>query len=268
MKCLRQPPPNGWQRCPAAGQRRKRAAPLVKSRTPVSGRGGAPSLEGSPEIRVRHHRGEGPNGAGRPRWSSTPSVAQAQEGAVTGRRARYRDLSVAQIAHKLGYVFKAPAHALCPHVHDELALAGQPGKKPEEMNWHPRSVQIVNWRGWRNTRPWRCRLAAKTRQHRGPCWQALAHLAMTSRQPGRLQNYISFMKPSANSRFRSLLFITHDVDLAVAYSNRCCWSTRADGLRRKSHEVLKDQETPDGIRWCPPRCCAPTWIFTRARAGS
>ena len=135
-------------------------------------------------------------------------------------------LSVAQIASQLGYVFQSPSHMLfAPTVHEELAFGpSNLGHKPEEIKKNVQdAIEIVHMTGMEQNPP----LALSFGQQKRVSIAAI--LAMRSRilvmdEPTAGQdykNYLDFMDAILQlPNFESILFITHDIDLAVIYANR------------------------------------------------
>ena len=174
----------------------------------------------------------GPNGAGK-----TTLVKQAigllkpQEGTVRVQGQDTRRMSTAQVARTLGYVFQSPTHMLfAPTVREELAFG------PRNLHFDEQVVQanveqamdILNLRGLEEYPP----LALSFGQQKRVTIAAV--LAMQSRilamdEPTAGQdyrNYTNFMnsilalRAEREDLFSAILFITHDLDLAVGYANR------------------------------------------------
>jgi energy-coupling factor transport system ATP-binding protein len=135
-------------------------------------------------------------------------------------------MSVAEVAKMLGYVFQSPSHMLfAPTVYEELAFG------PTNLN-HPadqiekevkEAIEIVNLSGREKEPP----LALSFGQQKRVSIAAV--LAMRSRilvmdEPTAgqdYQNYMDFMDAIVQlPNFEAILFITHDIDLAVIYANR------------------------------------------------
>jgi energy-coupling factor transport system ATP-binding protein len=158
-----------------------------------------------------------------------------------------KDLSVAQIASTLGYVFQSPSHMLfAPTVREELAFGPKNLKhKPDVINQEvEEAIGIVHLSDQLESPP----LALSFGQQKRVSISAI--LAMRSRilvmdEPTAGQdykNYLDFMDAILQlPNFESILFITHDVDLAVIYANRVLLVNNgqvvADG---KPGEVLAD----------------------------
>jgi energy-coupling factor transport system ATP-binding protein len=169
----------------------------------------------------------GPNGAGKTTLvKHAIGLLKPREGRVRLEGKDTRELSVAQIAHVIGYVFQSPSHMLfAPTVHDELAFG------PKNLGYDQttieegvtQAVDILNLGGLENYSP----LALSFGQQKRVSIAAI--LAMRSRvlvmdEPNAGQdykNYMAFMDAILQlPYFDAILFITHDVDLAVCYANR------------------------------------------------
>ena len=159
-----------------------------------------------------------------------------------------RQMSVAQAAHTVGYVFQSPSHMLfAPTVKEELAFGPKNLKMPDpdiekNIQW---AIETVHLSDELQTPP----LALSFGQQKRISIAAV--LAMRSRilvmdEPTAGQdywNYTAFMDSILQMPgFDSILFITHDVDLAVVYANRILLvydgQLMADGT---PYEVLKDE---------------------------
>jgi energy-coupling factor transport system ATP-binding protein len=160
-----------------------------------------------------------------------------------------RQISVAQAAHTVGYVFQSPTQMLfAPTVKEELAFGPKNLKIPDDqieknIQW---AIETVHLPEELQTPP----LALSFGQQKRISIAAI--LAMRSRilmmdEPTAGQdywNYMAFMDGILQMPgFDSILFITHDVDLAVVYANRVLLvyggELVADGT---PFEVLKDEK--------------------------
>jgi energy-coupling factor transport system ATP-binding protein len=170
-----------------------------------------------PTVRARH--------AGQARhWLPWPSAGRVL---VDGRDTR--ELSVAQVASTLGYVFQSPSHMLfAPTVREELAFGpANLGHTPDRIQKEVQeALSIVNLTGLEADPP----LALSFGQQKRVSIAAI--LAMRSRilvmdEPTAGQdyrNYMGFMDSIlSDARLEAVLFITHDVDLAVVCAAGCCW---------------------------------------------
>jgi len=197
---------------------------------------------------------------------------------VAGRDTR--EASVAEIASTLGYVFQSPSHMLfAPTVHEELAFGPGNLKHPkEEIEKEVKeALTIVNLTEWEQDPP----LALSFGQQKRVSIAAI--LAMRSRilvmdEPTAgqdYQNYMNFMDAILQlPGFEAVMFITHDVDLAVIYANRVMLVADgrlvADG---SPHEVLRDFSRLESCRVIPSSLLAlnverypQTGRFLRAEA--
>jgi len=223
----------------------------------------------------------GPNGAGKTTFvKHAIGLLKPKAGRVLVDGRDTHEASVAQIASTLGYVFQSPSHMLfAPTVGEELAFGpknlGHPveniGKEVKE------ALQIVNLVDKEKDPP----LALSFGQQKRVSIAAI--LAMRSRilvmdEPTAgqdYQNYMSFMDAILQlPGFEAILFITHDVDLAVIYANRVLLvadgKVVADG---SPHEVLADRARLEACRLVPTSLLAEnlkawprTHSFLRAEA--
>lgn len=169
-----------------------------------------------------------------------------------------RQTTVAQSAHTVGYVFQSPTQMLfAPTVAEELAFGplnlGRSSAQIEpDVRW---AIQTVHLESELQTPP----LALSFGQQKRVSIAAV--LAMRSRilmmdEPTAGQdywNYLAFMDAILQMPgFDAVLFITHDVDLAVIYANRILLVYNgclvADG---PPQEVLKDEERLRSCRVLP-----------------
>jgi energy-coupling factor transport system ATP-binding protein len=199
----------------------------------------------------------GPNGAGKSTMvKHAIGLLKPTNGRVLVEGRDTREMSVAQIAHSLGFVFQSPTHMLyAPTVREELEFG------PKNLNMDslsiPRlvseSISTVNLKGFEEYPPLGLSFGQQKRT------TIAAVLAMQSKiivldEPTAGQdysNYTHFMdamcRPANGARslvaenFAATLFITHDLDLAVTYANRVLLfgdqRIVADG---KPEEVLRD----------------------------
>ncbi len=193
------------------------------------------------DINLQVRRGDliavlGPNGAGKSTLvKHAIGLLKPTRGRVLVQGKDTRSLSVAQIAHTLGYAFQSPAHMLfAPTVRDELAFG------PRNLDFSPSTIEAavteavaaLNLQGLESYSP----LALSFGQQKRTTIASV--LAMHSRilildEPTAGQdyaNYTRFMETLCGavgsgasfltSRFDATLFITHDLDLAIGYANR------------------------------------------------
>lgn len=169
----------------------------------------------------------GPNGAGKTTLvKHAIGLLKPTAGRVLVRGQDTRQLSVAQIANTLGYVFQSPSHMLfAPTVREELAFGPTNlGHSPQVIEQEVKeALEIVNLSGMEADPPLSLSFGQQKRI------SIAAILAMRSRvlvmdEPTAGQdyaNYRSFMDSIVQlPGFEAIVFITHDVDLAVLYANR------------------------------------------------
>ena len=168
------------------------------------------------------------------------------------------DLSVAEIANTLGYVFQSPSHMLfAPTVQEELSFGPKNlGHSKEDIEKEvSEAINIVNLSGLEEYPP----LALSFGQQKRVSIAAILSmqsriLVMDEPTAGQdYQNYLNFMDSIVQlPGFESILFITHDIDLAVIYANRVLLVNQgrvvADG---EPAEVLKDFELLKECRVVP-----------------
>jgi len=169
----------------------------------------------------------GPNGAGKTTLvKHAIGLLKPKSGQVLVDGRDTRQLSVAQVAATLGYVFQSPSHMLfAPTVYEELAFGPRNlHHPPQEIEKEVQeAIQIVHLDGLEKDPP----LALSFGQQKRVSIAAI--LAMRSRilvmdEPTAGQdyrNYMDFMDAILQMPgFEAVLFITHDIDLAVIYANR------------------------------------------------
>jgi energy-coupling factor transport system ATP-binding protein len=215
-------------------------------------------------INIKINRGDviavlGPNGAGKTTFvKHAIGLLKPKTGRVLVNGRDTKEASVAQIAGTLGYVFQSPSHMLfAPTVHEELAFG------PSNLN-HPKdqieqevkeALKIVNLADKEQDPP----LALSFGQQKRVSIAAI--LAMRSRilimdEPTAGQDYMNYMNFMDSilqmPGFEAILFITHDVDLAVIYANRVLLIADgrliADGTPQ---EVLRDFDRLETCRLVP-----------------
>lgn len=169
----------------------------------------------------------GPNGAGKTTLvKHAIGLLKPRHGRVLVEGRDTRAMSVAQIAHTLGYVFQSPSHMLfAPTVQEELAFGPRNlgYSEPEIADGVAGAIETVNLKGLENYPP----LALSFGQQKRVSIAAI--LAMRSKilvmdEPTAGQdywNYMAFMESILQMPgFAAVLFITHDLDLAICYANR------------------------------------------------
>lgn len=169
----------------------------------------------------------GPNGAGKTTLvKHAIGLLKPKAGKVLVEGKNTHDISVAQIANTLGYVFQSPSHMLfAPTVKQELEFGPTNLKHSADAiaaNVN-RAIEIVHMQGMDEYAP----LALSFGQQKRISIASV--LAMTSKilvmdEPTAGQdykNYMDFMDSIMQlPNFDAILFITHDIDLALIYANR------------------------------------------------
>lgn len=201
----------------------------------------------------------GANGAGKTTFvKHAIGLLKPKSGRVLVNGRDTHQASVAEIAGTLGYVFQSPSHMLfAPTVHEELSFGPRNLKHSQEQieTEVKEALQIVNLADKEKDPP----LALSFGQQKRVSIAAI--LAMRSRilvmdEPTAgqdYQNYMNFMDAILQMPgFEAILFITHDVDLAVIYANRILMIADgrlvADG---KPQDVLRDLDRLRANRLVP-----------------
>jgi energy-coupling factor transporter ATP-binding protein EcfA2 len=207
------------------------------------------------DVNLSVHAGDviavlGANGAGKTTLvKHAIGLLKPKQGQVLLEGTDTRKLSVAQIAHSIGYVFQSPSHMLfAPTVREELAFGPHNLGIDQETTEHSidEALDILNLNGLEDYPPLGLSFGQQKRVSIG------AILAMRSKilvmdEPTAGQdykNYMAFMNAILRlPNFAAILFITHDVDMAVCFANRVILvregSIAADG---PPEEVLADFE--------------------------
>jgi energy-coupling factor transporter ATP-binding protein EcfA2 len=184
------------------------------------------------DVNLTIHRGDiiavlGPNGAGKTTLvKHAIGLLKPTAGRVLVEGVDTHELSVAEIAKTLGYVFQSPSHMLfAPTVRKELAFG------PENLGYDEttidgsvsEAVRILNLSGLEEYPP----LALSFGQQKRVSIAAIMSmrsrvLVMDEPTAGQdYKNYMVFMDAILQlPNFEAILFITHDIDLAVCYANR------------------------------------------------
>ncbi|HIE39711.1 MAG TPA: energy-coupling factor ABC transporter ATP-binding protein [Anaerolineales bacterium] len=204
--------------------------PLVKFEDVSFAYGDGPEVLHDVSLTIR--RGDiiavlGPNGAGKTTLvKHAIGLLKPRQGRVLVEGRDTREISVAQIAHTLGYVFQSPSHMLfAATVREELAFGPRNlgYGEPEIAAGVEGAIDTVNLRGLEEYPP----LALSFGQQKRVSIAAI--LAMRSKilvmdEPTSGQdywNYMAFMNGILQMPgFAAVLFITHDLDLAICYANR------------------------------------------------
>jgi energy-coupling factor transporter ATP-binding protein EcfA2 len=169
----------------------------------------------------------GPNGAGKTTLvKHAIGLLKPTRGQVLVNGRDTRQVSVAQVARTLGYVFQSPTHMLfAPSVREELAFGPRNLEMPpaEVEDRVAQAVRTVNLSGLEDYPP----LALSFGQQKRVSIASVVAmgsriLAMDEPTAGQdYRNYMTFMDAILSMPdFEAVLFITHDVDLAVVYANR------------------------------------------------
>lgn len=176
----------------------------------------------------------GPNGAGKTTLvKHAIGLLRPNKGRVLLRGQDSREMTVAQMARTIGYVFQSPRHMLfAPTTREELAFGPRNlGHSPDEIQVDTEQALAVVHLSEEVDRP---PLALSFGQQKRVSIAAIlamrsAILVMDEPTAGQdFANYMSFMDSvvglgTAEERpysFSAILFISHDVDLAVCYANR------------------------------------------------
>lgn len=208
----------------------------------------------------------GPNGVGKTTLvKHAIGLLKPRKGQVIVNGQDSKKVSVAQIAQTLGYVFQSPSHMLfAPTVSEELAFGPRNLKFDENRISEniKAALELVDLTDKADTPP----LALSFGQQKRVTIAAV--VAMSSRilvmdEPTAGQDFRHYtdfmdaiMHPKAGSpwsdAFESVIFITHDLDLALSYANRLVLVSNgqlaADG---PPHEVLQDYKLLDACRLTP-----------------
>jgi energy-coupling factor transport system ATP-binding protein len=247
----KEPPPPAFE--PLAGVGKAAGEPLVVFRDVGFNYPEGPEVLHDINLEIR--RGDiiavlGPNGAGKTTLvKHAIGLLKPTRGQVLVNGRDTHELSVAEIAGVLGYVFQSPSHMLfAPTVTEELAFGPRNLKHdPERIRKEVQeAIEIVNMEGYEETPPLSMSFGQQKRV------SIAAILSMRSRilvmdEPTAGQDYKNYMEFVSSilqlPNFEAILFITHDIDMAVIFANRV-WlinqgSLVADG---PPHEVLSDQQ--------------------------
>jgi energy-coupling factor transport system ATP-binding protein len=172
----------------------------------------------------------GPNGAGKTTLAKhIIGLHKPTQGQVLLQGQDSKLMSVAQIAHTIGYVFQSPSHMLFARtVHEELSFG------PNNLGMDDAAVatniahalNTVNLPGTEDIAP----LAMSFGQQKRISIASI--LSMNPRvlvmdEPSAGQDYASYthfmddiVGAGSDHSFDAVLFITHDLDLAITYANR------------------------------------------------
>ena len=207
----------------------RRGEPLVEFRGVHFAYDGRPVLH---DVNLAVYPGDvvailGPNGAGKTTLvKHAIGLLKPKRGQVLVRGVDTRQTSTAELAKTLGYVFQSPGHMLfAPTVQEELAFG------PKNLGYDEATIEegvmqalrIVNLAGLEDYPP----LALSFGQQKRVTIAAILAmrskiLAMDEPTAGQdYKNYMGFMDAIMRlPHFAAILFITHDLDLAICYANR------------------------------------------------
>ncbi len=246
MRSVEVPPP------PPRRERRPDAAPLVVMENVSFGY--VPEREVLHDVNLAIYPGDviailGPNGAGKTTLvRHLIGLEKPNRGRVRVRGRDTRDLSVAQVAHTVGFVFQNPAHMLfAPTVWEELAFG------PRNLGFDEarirrnveRSLDVVDLHDFADRSPLALSYGQQRRVGIGAILAMESNiLVMDEPTAGQdYRHYTQFMDAIVQMPFEAILFITHDLDLAVRYANRVILVADghivADG---SPEDVLADEE--------------------------
>jgi len=262
QRAAQDPPPTPIQVLPGLTREDRSSQPLVVFED--VGFGYDSEVEVLHNISLEIRRGDviavlGPNGAGKTTFvKHAIGLLKPKTGRVLVNGRDTSEASVAEIASTLGYVFQSPSHMLfAPTVYDELAFGPKNLKHPQEEIEKEvvKALEIVNLAEYKQDAPLSLSFGQQKRV------SIAAILAMRSRilvmdEPTAgqdYQNYIGFMDSILQMpSFESILFITHDVDMAVIYANRVILVANGRiAAEGPPHEVLADQELLKACRVIP-----------------
>lgn len=234
----------------------------------------------------------GPNGTGKSTLiKQAIGLLKPRQGRVLVEGKDTRELSVAQIARTIGYCFQSPTHMLFAQtVNEELAFGPRNlGHEPKQIETAVAdSVAALNLTGLEKYPPLSLSFGQQKRVTIA-CVAAMRSKILALDEPTAGQdfgNYINFMDSIlgtgreqkagklAISNFDAMVFITHDLDLALTYASRVILmydgQIAADGL---PETVLKDYDLLERCRVVPTsllaenlRLLPKTRRFQRAEA--
>ncbi|MEK7276606.1 MAG: ATP-binding cassette domain-containing protein, partial [Chloroflexota bacterium] len=211
--------------------------PLIKFEEVSFGYGDDPDVLRDINLEIR--AGEtvallGPNGAGKSTLvKHAIGLVKPRSGRVLVEGRSTRDLSVAQIARTLGYAFQSPSHMLfAPTVKEELAFGprNMGYSAPEIDRAVSESVRTLNLVGLEEYSPISLSFGQQKRVTIA-CVLAMRSKILALDEPTAGQdfgNYMAFMDGilgklgagSIASNFEAVMFITHDLDLAISFASR------------------------------------------------
>jgi energy-coupling factor transport system ATP-binding protein len=201
----------------------------------------------------------GPNGAGKSTLiKHAIGLLKPQTGTVLVNGVDTLKVSTAQLAKTVGYVFQSPTQMLfAPTVREELAFGPKNlGYSKAEIDAGvARAVEMVNLRGLEDYPPLGLSYGQQKRTSIAAIMSMRSKiLVMDEPTAGQdYKNYTSFMDAILALRdFATIIFITHDLDLAVTHANRVLLMNAgrivADG---KPEEVLARRDLLRECRFVP-----------------
>lgn len=176
----------------------------------------------------------GPNGAGKTTLvKHAIGLLRPTSGRVLLRGRDSTEMTVAQMAAFVGYVFQNPRHMLfAPTVREELAFGPRNlGQSPDELRTNTEhALEVVDLTAEFDRAPLALSFGQQKRVSIAAVL-AMRSVVLVTDEPTAGQdyaNYMGFMDAIAGLRaagelayrFAAILFITHDIDLAVSYANR------------------------------------------------
>jgi len=194
------------------------------------------------DVNLKIQRGDliavlGPNGAGKSTLvKHAIGLLKPTQGQVLVDSVDTRQMTVAQTARKVGYVFQSPTHMLfAPTVREELAFGpANLGYSKEDIQRNiASSLAAMNLTGLDEYPPLGLSFGQQKRTGIAAVL-AMRSMIMVLDEPTAGQdyaNYTQFMeilcgvsgedgKSLLSANFAATLFITHDLDLAVTFANR------------------------------------------------
>ncbi|MCB0007548.1 MAG: ABC transporter ATP-binding protein [Anaerolineales bacterium] len=230
----------------------------------------------------------GPNGAGKTTLvKHTIGLLRPKSGQVLVQGKDTNRISVASVAKTLGYVFQSPSHMLfAPTVREELAFGPRNLGIPEAQIKEnvAAALKMVDLEEKVDEPPLALSFGQQKRVTIAAVVAMQSSILMMD-EPTAGQDYRHYMEfmdgilnPAPDSpwheTFKAVLFITHDIDLAVTYANRVIIVSdgriAADG---PPHEVLVDYDllqrsrlTPSSLLALNRQHLAETGRFLRAEA--
>lgn len=176
----------------------------------------------------------GPNGAGKTTLvKHAIGLLKPSRGRVLIRGVDSTDMTVAETAQTVGYVFQSPRHMLfAPSVREELTFGPRNlGYRPEDIDENVKqALSVVGLTGEKNRSPMALSFGQQKRVSIASILAMRSNiLVMDEPTAGQdYANYMNFMDSvvglsGTNKKayqFSAIVFITHDVDLAVSFANR------------------------------------------------